>query len=182
MVSKSAHSRSLAEALPGAIIRRANWDEPGPTRLRQLAVEELCMRYETDSVGEEPNPTKLYKQLVISLVNEAINIDIACVALMDVTGEHPDFSGPVLEIKRVFVHPDYRGLGLSRHLMNRVTEEAYTFARENDLTSLQLILETGTKQPEAMSLYSSLGYEQIKNYGEWQDDPLSRCYELPLVF
>lgn len=138
------------------------------------------MRYETDSIGEDPDPEKLHKQLVISLVNQSVNIDIACVALMDATGEYPDFSGAALEVKRVFVHPDYRGLGLSRHLMEEVSAEAHTHAHTNGLDDLQLILETGTKQPEAMSLYASLGYVQIKNYGEWQDDPLSRCFELPL--
>jgi pimeloyl-ACP methyl ester carboxylesterase len=37
-------------------------------------------------------------------------------------------------------------------------------------------LETGTRQPEAMALYESLGYQLIENYGQYADSPLSRCY------
>lgn len=138
------------------------------------------MRYETDSVGEDPDPTKLAALMVVSLINETVNIDIACAALMDVTGVYPEFSGPVLEVKRVFVHPDYRGLGISRHLMEAVAQQARAYAQTRGLEGARLVLETGTKQPEAMSLYVSLGYVPLKNYGEWQDDPLSRCFELAL--
>lgn len=181
VVSTSLNSTPIPNSLAGAVLRTADWQEPGTVELRRLAYEELCMRYETDYVGENPDPAKLCTQVVISIITDSINIDVACAALTIATGEYEDFSGPVLEIKRVFVHPDYRGAGLSRHLMNRISEEARTYARVNNLTDLRLILETGTKQPEALSLYTALGYVPIKTYGEWQNDPLSRCFELPLA-
>lgn len=181
VVSSSLNTVPIPHSLPGAVLRLADWLEPGTVELRKLAYEELCMRYETDSVGENPDPTKLCVQVAISIITESINIDVACAVLTIATGEYEEFSGPVLEIKRVFVHPDYRGVGLSRHLMNRISEEAHAYGRANNLSDLRLVLETGTKQPEAMSLYTALGYVPIKTYGEWQNDPLSRCYELPLA-
>ena len=38
-------------------------------------------------------------------------------------------------------------------------------------------LETGVRQPEAISLYESLGYYPIPNYGEYRDSSLSVCFE-----
>ena len=38
-------------------------------------------------------------------------------------------------------------------------------------------LETGERQPEAMGLYRSAGYEEIEKYGPYRDAPLSRCFE-----
>jgi hypothetical protein len=40
----------------------------------------------------------------------------------------------------------------------------------------RLVLETGTKQPEAIELYVSAGYELIESYGEYRDYPESRCF------
>ena len=38
-------------------------------------------------------------------------------------------------------------------------------------------LETGERQPEAMGLYRSAGYEEIERFGPYRDAPLSRCFE-----
>ncbi len=39
-----------------------------------------------------------------------------------------------------------------------------------------MILETGIKQPEAIALYESRGYEPIPPYGVYVDSPLTRCF------
>ncbi len=36
----------------------------------------------------------------------------------------------------------------------------------------RLILETGDRQPEAIGLYTSCGYERIANFGFYRDSPL----------
>jgi hypothetical protein len=38
-----------------------------------------------------------------------------------------------------------------------------------------MILETGTEQPEALSLYASAGYLPIPSFGFYRDSPLNRC-------
>jgi putative acetyltransferase len=42
-------------------------------------------------------------------------------------------------------------------------------------------LETGVRQPEAISLYEKLGYHRIPNYGKYRDSEMSVCFEKILV-
>ncbi len=39
-----------------------------------------------------------------------------------------------------------------------------------------LVLETGMKQPEAIALYVSSGYEPVPGFGHYRDSDLSRCF------
>ena len=39
-----------------------------------------------------------------------------------------------------------------------------------------MVLETGTAQPEAMSLYESAGYARIESFGHYKYAPQNRCY------
>jgi putative acetyltransferase len=72
-----------------------------------------------------------------------------------------------VEIKRVWVDPAARGLGLSRKIMTHLEQEAVQrgqrFAR----------LETGISQPEALGLYRAIGYKDCTPFGDYQPDPLS---------
>jgi hypothetical protein len=38
------------------------------------------------------------------------------------------------------------------------------------------VLETGTKQPEAIALYTSSGYTEIPKFGVYRNEPESRCF------
>ena len=49
--------------------------------------------------------------------------------------------------------------------------------RARELGYPTLRLETGARQPEAISLYESEGYLPIEPYGYYRDSPLSRCFE-----
>lgn len=83
--------------------------------------------------------------------------------------------GPgVVEIKRMYVIPEARGRGIGRRLL----EALQTWAQETRVT--RIVLETGTKQPEACSLYESAGFSRIEPYGVWRDSPDSICYEKAL--
>ena len=75
------------------------------------------------------------------------------------------------EIKRIFVRPQYRGLGLSKLIM----EHLAGYAREHGIPTLRL--ETGIYQPEAIGLYERLGYQRISAFGEYKEDPLSVYFE-----
>jgi GNAT superfamily N-acetyltransferase len=89
---------------------------------------------------------------------------IACGAL-----KHFDES--TAEIKRMYVKPDIRGRGISKAILTKLEQQA------KELHYQRLILETGLKQPEAMSLYRAFGYTPIKCFGRHADDPDSRCFE-----
>jgi putative acetyltransferase len=75
------------------------------------------------------------------------------------------------EIKRMYVRPPFRGLGLGRAIMACLEEHAV-------LRGLGLLrLETGIRQAEAIGLYERMGYHLREPFGEYQPDPLSFFYE-----
>jgi GNAT superfamily N-acetyltransferase len=77
------------------------------------------------------------------------------------------------EIKRMFVVGEARGRGLSRLILARLEETARAAGR------VRMVLETGTAQPEAMSLYASSGYVEVpedQKFGLYRCSPSSRCY------
>lgn len=74
------------------------------------------------------------------------------------------------EIKRMYVVESARGHGLSRRVLAHLEETA----RAAGLA--RIVLETGTRQPEAISLYTTSGYERIANFGVYRDHPDSRCF------
>ena len=76
----------------------------------------------------------------------------------------------VAEIKRMYVVPHARRAGVARAVLAEIE------ARARALSYSRLILETGTKQPEAMRLYETHGYEPMKPFGAYRGSPLSRCY------
>lgn len=71
------------------------------------------------------------------------------------------------ELKRMFVHPEVRGLGIGRRLLEAL--EAH--AQAAGLAMLRL--ETGVAQPEALRLYERAGYTRCGPFGKYQEDPLS---------
>ena len=79
------------------------------------------------------------------------------------------------EIKRMYVDPAMRGLKLGRSILTALENRA----RTDGLPCLRL--ETGVKQPEAIALYRSAGYEEISPFGDYEPDPLSIFMEKRLV-
>ena len=75
------------------------------------------------------------------------------------------------EIKRMYVRPQFRGLGLAKLMLDHLAE----FARANGVALLRL--ETGIAQLEANGLYERAGFQLIEPFGEYKPDPLSRFYE-----
>jgi GNAT superfamily N-acetyltransferase len=75
-----------------------------------------------------------------------------------------------VEVKRMFVRPTFRGRGLSRWLLARVEDQART------LGYTRALMETGLKQPEAMHLYETSGYEPIPGFGHYAREPENRCH------
>ena len=84
-------------------------------------------------------------------------------------GAIKEYSKDSVEVKRMFVRPEYRGKGIAK----RVLSELETWAGELKYTSC--VLETGKRQPEAISLYQKEGYEVIPNYGQYENVENSVC-------
>jgi putative acetyltransferase len=65
------------------------------------------------------------------------------------------------ELKRMYVAREVRGRGIGRALLTRLEEEARA------LGLVQLVLETGIRQIEALALYERAGFTPIPPYGEY---------------
>lgn len=76
----------------------------------------------------------------------------------------------VAEVKRMFVSPAARRRGIARSVLAMLEDAARGLGYE------RIILETGTKQPEAIALYLSSDYQPIDPYGVYRDSPHSRCF------
>ncbi|GAB3276848.1 GNAT family N-acetyltransferase [Parasphingorhabdus pacifica] len=85
-------------------------------------------------------------------------------------GDEPGFENGDVELKRMYVVPEARGRGLSRVMLAELEAAA---ARAG---CSRILLETGTRQPEAIALYRSSGYVEIAKFGAYQDDPESTCF------
>lgn len=70
---------------------------------------------------------------------------------------HPDAPA---EIKRMWIAPQARGLGLGRRLL----ETLETCAREAGAVSARI--ETNSDLPEALALYASAGWEEVEAFNE----------------
>jgi GNAT superfamily N-acetyltransferase len=75
------------------------------------------------------------------------------------------------ELKRMYVVPEARGRGLGRLLLVELEAAAVR------LRYTGIVLETGDRQPEALGLYESAGYERIPCYGIYATRELSLCLE-----
>ncbi|MEV6538682.1 GNAT family N-acetyltransferase [Streptomyces sp. NPDC051665] len=74
------------------------------------------------------------------------------------------------ELKRMYVIEQARGLGLARRMLAALEDDARTAGRT------RMVLETGTKQPEAIALYTSSGYEPCAKFGYYRLHDDSRCF------
>lgn len=79
------------------------------------------------------------------------------------------------ELKRMYVVPEARGLGLARRILAALEEDARAAGRT------RMVLETGTAQPEAIALYASSGYEPCVKFGYYRHYETSRCFAKPLT-
>ena len=79
------------------------------------------------------------------------------------------------EIKRMYVRPQFRGLGLGKLMLNHLADHA----RQHGVGVLRL--ETGIYQTEAIGLYERWGFERIPPFGGYKEDPLSAFYEKRIV-
>ncbi len=91
-------------------------------------------------------------------------------------GAIKEYSEGIMEVKRMYVAPEYRGKGIA----TMVLKELEKWSRE--LNFPLLILETGIKQPEAIQLYKKNEYLQIPNYGQYENVESSVCFEKYLTF
>jgi putative acetyltransferase len=101
------------------------------------------------------------------------SVDTVVIAYLDETpvacGCFKPFDSNAVEIKRMFVRPVARGKGISAIVLHELENWA------KSLSFGYTVLETGSRQVEALGLYKKSGYVPIPKYGPYVDLPDSIC-------
>ena len=104
---------------------------------------------------------------VVFLVARLHTEVVGCAALVDPCGEYG-------EVKRMYVRPSSRGMGVGAALLAALLAQARA-------RGLRLVrLETGIAQPEALRLYERFGFRRRAPFGAYREDRLSLFMELQL--
>lgn len=141
-------------------MKRINSGDPDFIDLVKLLDADLAIRDGKDhSFFAQFNKLDSIKHVVVAYFG---NLPAGCGAIKQCDDE-------TMEVKRMFVKPEFRGKGIARAVLSELekwtAELGYSFC----------ILETGKKQPEAISLYKTSGYELIPNYGQYENVEMSVC-------
>lgn len=83
-----------------------------------------------------------------------------------------DLGASAGELKRMYVARDLRGRGIGRAILDHLEAVARSLGMD------RVVLETGTRQVEALALYRTAGYVARGPYGEYKASPAtSVCLE-----
>ncbi|MFF7053537.1 GNAT family N-acetyltransferase [Streptomyces griseorubiginosus] len=158
------------------MIRRVPFDHPDAVKLNDQVQAEYHVRY-----GDGGDATELAAadfqppNGVYLIAYDALDSPVATGGwrAQDANGEG-NLDGDA-ELKRMYVIEQMRGRGLARRVLSALEEDARAAGR------LRMVLETGTKQPEAIALYTSSGYEPCAKFGYYRHYEDSRCFAKPLA-
>ena len=146
-------------------LKRTNSDDTDFRNLVVLLDQDLKIRDGEDhDFYNQFNKTDAIKHVVVFYEND---IAVGC-------GAFREKETDTVEIKRMFVHPDYRKKGIA----SQVLAELERWAKEVNYKFT--ILETGKNQPEAINLYQKLGYTIIPNYPPYEKMDNSVCMKMTL--
>ena len=139
---------------------RTDWENADFTDLVALLDKDLKTRDGDEHAFYAPfNKIENIRNVIVCYIDEK---PIGC-------GAFKEYGSGKAEIKRMFVLPGYRGHGVGLNIL----KELELWALE--LNYSECILETGKKQPEAISLYQKAGYAIIKNFGQYEHVENSVC-------
>ncbi len=143
-------------------VKRTDSEDPDFIRLVSLLDAELAIKDGEDHIFySQFNKINRIKHVVLVYEN---GFPAGCGAIKE-------FGNGTMEVKRMYVSPDKRNMGFA----TRILSELEKWAAE--LSYTKCILETGKRQPDAISLYKKNGYRSIPNYGQYIGVENSVCFE-----
>ena len=89
-------------------------------------------------------------------------------------GAFKQFDQDSVEVKRMYLKPEHRGSGIASEILNSL--EIWAKEKGNSRT----VLETGSRQVEAVKFYHKSGYQRIPNYGQYIQMENSKCFRKEL--
>ena len=149
-----------------ATLLRTDSDNPD---FRQLVT--LLDAYLAEKDGDEHafyhqyNKVDMLKQVIVAYVDGKA---AGCGAIKP-------FSDSEMEVKRMYVLPDFRSQGIAKNILS----ELEAWAKQLGFKSC--VLETGKRQTEAVALYPKCGYHIIPNYGQYAGMENSVCMKKQLL-
>ncbi|MFD4258837.1 GNAT family N-acetyltransferase [Streptomyces sp. NPDC058534] len=152
-------------------IRRVPFDHPDAVKLNDEVQAEYDIRYGDGGDATRLDPSDFAPPNGLYLV--AYDENEVPVASGGWRGQDANDEGNLdgdAELKRMFVMAQVRGRGVARRILAALEEDARAAGRT------RMVLETGTKQPEAVALYLSSGYEPTTKFGYYRFHEESLCY------
>ncbi len=143
------------------------WASSEGESLRRAQRAELDARYGSDD--HEPGAPPTADDIAVFVVaRDGAGTAVGCGALRLLERSSADHASA--EIKRMYVLPSSRGSGAATAVLRALEAEAVRCGVG------ELLLETGTEQPDAIRFYEREGYRLIPNFGPYRGEPLSVCY------
>ena len=127
--------------------------------------EDLTRRYGTEQLEyDRYNKIKDIDTIVLAYINDE---PVGC-------GCFKTFDNNSVEVKRMFVETTLQGKGIGKAILKELEKWAAEIGYHS------MVLETGTRQPEAIHLYQKLGYRIIPNFNPYIGNELSVCMKKDL--
>ena len=146
-------------------LKRTNSDNQDFIGLVKNLDVELAIRDGDDhDFYNQFNKIDTIKYAIVAYLNDT---PVACGAIKQ-------YDLKTMEIKRMFTLPKKRGSGISKRILCELEQWAM------EINFQKCILETGKKQPEAISLYKNYGYKLTANYGQYAGVKNSLCFKKKL--
>ena len=160
--------------IAGWRVERLPITHPDAALLVEEVQEEYVRRY--GGPDETPiDPAYFEEPLGAFFVGYLDDLPVATGAWRRRTDVEVDGTRETAEIKRMYVAPPARRVGLARAMLAHLEDTARAAGAE------AMVLETGMRQPEAITLYESAGYTPVPGFGYYKDSRLSRCFARSLV-
>jgi GNAT superfamily N-acetyltransferase len=153
----------------GLLIRPVPFDDPDAVALIAGVQQEYVRRYG----GRDRTPVaaaEFAPPLGLFLVATLDGKPVGCGGWRAHDAADDGFADGDAEVKRMYVAPIARGRGVARAMLAELERTAADAGRR------RVVLETGTRQPEAIALYRSSGYRPMPSFGLYRDSPSNRCF------
>jgi GNAT superfamily N-acetyltransferase len=141
----------------GFVIESRPYTDPDVVRLVDEVQQEYVARYGgPDSAAVYPDEFAPPAGLFLVGLLDGVPVATGGWRRLDEPGYDPATDA---EIKRMYVTARARRLGLARRMLTELERTAAAAGVE------RLVLNTGSRQPEAVALYESAGYDKVPGFG-----------------
>lgn len=139
------------------VLRPVPYDDPLAREMVARVQHEYVVRYGGPDEAVV-DPAEFVPPVGLFLVAEVDGVPAGC-------GAWRVHRRGVAEVKRVYVAPEFRRQGLAQLLMRALEDSAAAAGCR------AVVLNSGSRQPEALALYAALGYTSAPGYGVYADAP-----------